>query len=323
MELTKAANRTASAAYYRLPKCLLLDPRYRGLSVGAMVLYALLLDRQSLSERNGWRDAQGRTFVYFTLEAVSEVLDCGLRKAASMLRELEAVGLIARKRMGQGHPTRIYVAAGDGPSAPENPSPRPAQKAGETGENCASKPAEWEGETGENSISAPSQREAPELPKAQGNLTEKNRTEYNNPESNQSGPDGPGPDWSGRDARARFADYFRWRLEWDYLLAEKPEDREQLEEILALLVDTVCSRRKSFTFGGETRPAEVVKPVLLDLTRWHVEYVLECLRKSAKPIRSVRAYLLTALYHAPQTMEAYYAAQARHLLSGKCNTNVT
>ena len=308
MELTKAANRTASAAYYRLPKCLLQDPRYRGLSVGAMVLYALLLDRQSLSERNGWRDAQGRTFVYFTLEAVSEVLDCGLRKAASMLRELEAVGLIARKRMGQGHPTRFYVAAGDGPSAPENPSPRPSQTAGETGEICASKR---------------SQGETPELLKSQGNLTEKNQTEYNNPESNQSGPDGPGPDWSGRDARARFADYFRWRLEWDYLLAEKPEDREQLEEILALLVDTVCSRRKSFTFGGETRPAEVVKPVLLDLTRWHVEYVLECLRKSAKPIRSVRAYLLTALYHAPQTMEAYYAAQARHLLSGNCNINVT
>lgn len=308
MELTKAANRTASAAYYHLPKCLLQDPRYRGLSVGAMVLYALLLDRQSLSERNGWRDAQGRTFVYFTLEAVSEVLDCGQRKAASMLRELEAVGLIARKRMGQGHPTRIYVAAGDGPSTPESPASEPAQKAGETGENSTSKL---------------SQREVPEFPQPQGNQTEKNQTEYNNPESNQSGPDGPEPDWSGRDARARFTEYFHWRLEWDYLLAEKPEDREQLEEILALLVDTVCSRRKSFTFGGETRPAEVVKPVLLDLTRWHVEYVLECLRKSAKPIRSVRAYLLTALYHAPQTMEAYYAAQARHLLSGNCNINVT
>lgn len=300
MEHTKAVKRTASAAFYRLPKCLLQDPRYRTLSVGAMVLYALLLDRQSLSERNGWRDAQGRTFVYFTQEAVAEVLDCGQRKAASMLRELEAAGLIARKRMGQGHPTRIYVAAGDGPSAPEAPPSEPAQKADETCENGASER---------------SQREGPEPPKEQGNQTEKNNPEYNHPESNQSGPDGPGPDWSGRDARARFTEYFRWRLEWDYLLAEKPEDREQLEEILALLVDTVCSRRRSFTFGGETRPAEVVKPVLLDLTRWHVEYVLECLRKSAKPIRSVRAYLLTALYHAPQTMETYYAAQVRRLLS--------
>ena len=308
MEHTKAVKRTASAAFYRLPKYLLQDPRYRGLSGGALVLYALLLDRQELSQANGWQDAQGRTFVYFTLEAVSEALDCGLRKAASMLRELEAVGLIARKRMGQGRPTRIYVAAGDGPSAPESPASEPAQKAGETGENSTSKL---------------SQREVPEFPQPQGNQTEKNQTEYNNPESNQSGPDGPEPDWSGRDARARFTEYFHWRLEWEYLLAEKPEEREQLEEILALLVDTVCSRRKSFTFGGETRPAEVVKPVLLDLSRWHVEYVLECLRKTTKPIRSVRAYLLTALYHAPQTMEAYYAAQARHLLSGKCNTNVT
>ncbi len=308
MEHTKAVKRTASAAFYRLPKYLLQDPRYRGLSGGALVLYALLLDRQELSQANGWQDAQGRTFVYFTLEAVSEALDCGLRKAASMLRELEAVGLIARKRMGQGRPTRIYVAAGDGPSAPESTASEPAQKAGETGENSTSKL---------------SQREVPEFPQPQGNQTEKNQTEYNNPESNQSGPDGPEPDWSGRDARARFTEYFHWRLEWEYLLAEKPEEREQLEEILALLVDTVCSRRKSFTFGGETRPAEVVKPVLLDLSRWHVEYVLECLRKTTKPIRSVRAYLLTALYHAPQTMEAYYAAQARHLLSGNCNINVT
>ena len=308
MEHTKAVKRTASAAFYRLPKYLLQDPRYRGLSGGALVLYALLLDRQELSQANGWQDAQGRTFVYFTLEAVSEALDCGLRKAASMLRELEAVGLIARKRMGQGRPTRIYVAAGDGPSAPESPASEPAQKAGETGENSTSKL---------------SQREVPEFPQPQGNQTEKNQTEYNNPESNQSGPDGPEPDWSGRDARARFTEYFHWRLEWEYLLAEKPEEREQLEEILALLVDTVCSRRKSFTFGGETRPAEVVKPVLLDLSRWHVEYVLECLRKTTKPIRSVRAYLLTALYHAPQTMEAYYAAQARHLLCENRNKNIT
>ena len=308
MDRTQSQERTASTAFYRLPKYLFQDQRYHGLSGGAMVLYALLLDRQELSQRNGWRDAQGRTFVYFTLEAVSEFLDCGLRKAASMLRELEAVGLIARKRLGQGRPSRIYVAAGAGPSAPETPASRPSQKAGETGEN---------------SISKRSQGEALEFPQPQGNQTEKNQTEYNNPESNQSGPDGPEPDWSGRDARARFADYFRWRLEWEYLLAEKPEAREQLEEILALLVDTVCSRRKSFTFGGETRPADVVKPVLLNLSRWHVEYVLECLQKTSKPIRSVRAYLLTALYHAPQTMEAYYAAQARHLLSGKCNTNIT
>ena len=308
MEHTQAVKRKSDAAFYRLPKYLLQDPRYRGLSGGALVLYALLLDRQELSQVNGWQDTQGRTFVYFTLEAVSEFLDCGLRKAASMLRELESVGLIARKRMGQGHPTRIYVAAGDDPSVPETPAARPSQKAGETGEN---------------SISKPSQREAPEFPEPQGNQTEKNQTEYNNPESNQSGPDGPEPDWSGRDARARFTEYFHWRLEWEYLLAEKPEEREQLEEILALLVDTVCSRRKFFTFGGETRPTDVVKPVLLDLSRWHVEYVLECLHKTSKPIRSVRAYLLTALYHAPQTMEAYYAAQARHLLSGKCNTNIT
>lgn len=77
-------------SFYRIPKILLTDRRYKGVSLEAKVLYGLLLDRMGLSARNGW-------------------LDCGKDKVTKLFRELESIGLVERKKQGQGRPTRIYV----------------------------------------------------------------------------------------------------------------------------------------------------------------------------------------------------------------------
>lgn len=85
------------------------DRRYKGVSLEAKVLYGLLLDRMGLSARNGWLDDNGRVFLYFTQEEVMTMLDCGKDKATKLFRELEGIGLVERKKQGQGHPARIYV----------------------------------------------------------------------------------------------------------------------------------------------------------------------------------------------------------------------
>ena len=99
-------------SFYRIPKLLVTDERFRGVSADAKLLYGLMLDSMSLSLRNGWLDAQGRVYIFFTVDEVMELLYCKSEKATRLLAELDSkkgVGLIERVRQGQGKPSIIYV----------------------------------------------------------------------------------------------------------------------------------------------------------------------------------------------------------------------
>ena len=97
--------------FVRVPKALFTNPRYKGLSVNAILLYGILLDRMCLSTKNKDRfiDRFGCVFVYCTLRDICEMLACGHDKATKTLRELEMFGLISRRQQGKGRPARIYV----------------------------------------------------------------------------------------------------------------------------------------------------------------------------------------------------------------------
>lgn len=85
------------------------DERFRDLSTDSKLLYGLMLDRMALSFQNGWRDAESRAFIYFTLEEIQSTLACGHNKAVRLLAELEQYALIERVKQGQGKPAKIYV----------------------------------------------------------------------------------------------------------------------------------------------------------------------------------------------------------------------
>jgi hypothetical protein len=98
--------------FYRLPKILFTESRYKSLSDGAKILYGLMLDRMGLSVKNGWLDDRNRVYIYFTLEDVQEHMNCKHEKAVKLLAELDTdkgIGLIERVKRGQGKPTIIYV----------------------------------------------------------------------------------------------------------------------------------------------------------------------------------------------------------------------
>ena len=96
-------------SFYRIPKLLFHDSRFQPLSTDAKTLYGILLDRMSLSARNGWLDKAGRVFIIYTVQEVQDSLGCADKKATKLLRELEEYGLIERKRRGLGKPDLIYV----------------------------------------------------------------------------------------------------------------------------------------------------------------------------------------------------------------------
>ena len=96
-------------SYFRIPKALFQDRRFRQLSTDARTLSGILLDRISLSVKNGWLDEQGRVYIIYTVREVQESLCCAEHKAVKLFRELEQLDLIERKCRGLGRPSLIYV----------------------------------------------------------------------------------------------------------------------------------------------------------------------------------------------------------------------
>ncbi len=130
-------------SFYRIPKTLLTDPRYKSVSIEAKVLYGLLLDRMGLSVKNGWMDSDKRVYIYFTLENAMNMMDCGHNKAVKLFAELDSNGLIDRVKQGQGRPTRIYVKnfiLPPEPGQPQQPEQAPPPPAPQTAENQQSRP---------------------------------------------------------------------------------------------------------------------------------------------------------------------------------------
>lgn len=113
-----------------------------------------------------------------------------------------------------------------------------------------------------------------------------------------------------------YREILKENIEYDHLRKNLGYDYELLDEILEILVDTVCSTRKMIRIGGEDFPKEVVKSRLLKLDSSHIEYVISSLRENTTKVRNIRAYLLTSLYNAPTTINSYYTALVNHDMYG-------
>jgi len=126
-------------SFYRIPKTLFTDARYKAVPVEAKVLYGLLLDRMGLSARNGWMDENNRVYIYFTVEDAVAQMGCGKDKVVKLFKALDSdtgIGLIERKKQGQGRPARIYVKNFVVPSEPDaEPEPGPSTPETESSES--------------------------------------------------------------------------------------------------------------------------------------------------------------------------------------------
>ena len=108
----------------------------------------------------------------------------------------------------------------------------------------------------------------------------------------------------------------RENISYDDLVREHPYDAAQLDEMVELMVEAVCSRKKNIRVAGNDFPQAVVKSRLLKLDGEHIRFVFDCLRENTTQVRNMKQYLLTVLYNAPATIENHYAAQVNHDLYG-------
>lgn len=105
-------------------------------------------------------------------------------------------------------------------------------------------------------------------------------------------------------------------IEYDCLKQRFGTYREDLDEIVELLVETVCAKRKTTRIAGADFPHEVVRSRFLKLDSSYIEFVMDCLQKNTTEVRNMKQYLLTVLFNAPTTMSNHYTSQVNHDMYG-------
>lgn len=109
-----------------------------------------------------------------------------------------------------------------------------------------------------------------------------------------------------------YRDLVLENIKYDHLCREFTTYREDLDEIVELIVETVCARRKTTRIAGADFPHEVVRSRFLKLDSSHIEFVMECLHNNTTEVRNMKQYLLTVLFNAPTTISNHYTAQVNH-----------
>ncbi len=124
-----------------------------------------------------------------------------------------------------------------------------------------------------------------------------------------------GYDTIGCDRKEEVRELVLENIEYEYI--KHNHDREQLNEIVDLMVETLCSTKDTINVSGDDYPAQLVKEKLLRINSLHIDYVFECLKKTTTYIRNIKRYLLTTLFNAPSTIDNYYSALVNHDFKGK------
>ena len=278
----------AQYSFVRVPKLLLQHEAYQRISSEAKLLYSLLLDRVSLSHKNGWKDKQNRIYIIYPIAEVMEEMNCGKNKAVQLLDELEQkAGLIERKRQGLGKPNLIYVKSFF--RTVDNFGERHFLKF-------------------ENQTSGGLNIKPQEVSESNPTNTDNKKTDINQTDLSFL----PGRESKRNDAYAQYEAYFREELEIPILIQGNRSEKETLEGILDLLAETCSSKRKTIRIAGDDKPIEIVKNRLMKLNSLHIQYVLDCLKENTTYVRDMKQYLLTTLFNAPVTIDSYYQARVNY-----------
>ena len=124
------------------------------------------------------------------------------------------------------------------------------------------------------------------------------------------------------DAYRVYEEIIKDNIDYDILLQDKRIDKDRLNEIVDLILETVCTARKQIRIAGDDYPAELVKAKFMKLNSSHIEFVLDCMQENTTKIRNIKQYLKAVLFNAPSTIDSYYTALVAHdMASGKLYGN--
>lgn len=312
-------NDSEKFTFYRLPKQLFTDAEFSAVSPEAKLLYGFLLDRMSLSMKNGWVDGENRVYIYFTLDEVSEMLGIGKEKAIKLFAELDdknGCGLIRRKRRGQGKPAIIYVMNFVSHDGGENSAgEKTDEKADEKTEKpCAAQTCENPTPSlAQNRLQDFGESEPQEVGKTECNYNKLNYNNINNTDFSDINPisshrEQPRETESDLiDEIDKYRDIISQNIDYEWLKDSYGAD--MADGVLELMVEVICSRRPTIVISGGELPTAAVRARFLKLNCSHIEYVIERLKSCGNRVRNIKGYVLTMLYNSYTTIGYYYTAE--------------
>ena len=255
--------------------------RNRGLSLKAKGLLSLML---SLPEE--WD---------YTTKGLAYICKDGVDSISAGIRELEERGYLRRQRLrnANGQLGAIEYTIMERPIPPKPMQEKPVRENPVQGNPAQENPCQ---------LNIDSSRKDP------FNTHLSNTDSFQ--EEKQKGGEG-----NAKSASEIYRQMILENLEYDHLRQEPTVDQEMLEEIVELVVETVCTSRQTIHIAREDYPAELVKAKFMKLTGEHIQFVMDCMKKNTTKIRSIKQYLLTALFNAPTTINSYYTALVSHDLS--------
>ena len=250
----------------------------------------------------------------YTTKGLARICKDGVDSICAGVRELEEHGYVIRQRVRNpnGQLGAIEYTILEQPRPPE-PKPQKPERENPVLDNP---------EQASPVLEEPEQGNPAQL-NINRSSTEKSKKDLSSTEGSnpvQSIPQTPrGSDRAGRDwmrERENYRELILENIEYDYLIRNHPLDRDRLDELVELMVDTVCSHRETIRIAGDDYPAEVVKSRFLKLNSSHIEYVLDRMRENTTYVRNIKKYLLAALYNAPATIDSYYTSLVSHDMYG-------
>ena len=357
-------------SFYRVPRLLIKDERFKELSSDAKLLYGLMLDRMALSIKNGWFDEENRAYIHYTLDNIMEDLGCAREKCSKVIAELDSkkgIGLIEKKRQGLGKPDIIYVKnfatlearveaekqleSSDNTDVSievqksnfkefENQTSRDSET--ELAEVRKSNFKEFENQTlrdsetelaevrksnfkkFENQTSRGSEIELAEVRESNGNYNNNNYTDmsYTNSinlsvQGQNIGVAQENDTMDGMDEVSAYIELIKQNIEYEHLMTYGEwKDKPLYEELFEVICEVVCVKRKTVRVGGEEYPYELVKSKFLKLDSTHLQYVINCMQNTTTKVSNIKAYMITALYNAPNTINHYYQQEVQHDMYG-------
>ena len=366
-------------SFYRVPRLLIKDKRFKGLSSDAKLLYGLMLDRMSLSVKNRWFDEDNRAYIYYTVEEIMNDLGCSHGTCAKIMAELDnkkGIGLIEKKRQGLGRPDIIYVknfvtACASDPIQDDEKKPDNTDVSTEVQNLDFRTSRSPKGRSSEiqnldfcksnNRTSGNPNSIFQEVQNLDASYTNINYTDINNinpsihlsdnTDNNSNDRISENKEWidipgelssplhndrlqvnsvhlcdgdisqvsSGHsiDNVEAYIEQIKQNIRYDYHIKhDTGQDRELFDELYELICDTVCVSRKTIKIGGENYPYALVKAKFLKLNDSHLEYVITSMQNVTTKIKNICAYLLTALYFAPNTKNHFYKQEVQYDMFG-------
>ena len=307
MKILERLNPTNTGSYNR--------PIAHALGLGAAVVYAALISKQVYYEQHNMLDEEG--FFYSTIADLEESTTLTKRQQRDAIKVLIDKGLIKRKRCGM--PAKRYFRVLDdteliddllkqGEAIINELNPI-AQKC-ENVTSCSDKIVQQE-------VTNCNIKLAQNVPYTINHNI--NKSKENNPNLSIHGNADVidmmdnSAEIVSADERSNYLELIRENIEYDCF---EEKEQEKVDELVEIMLDVVCSAKKTFWVNSEEMPKEAVKSRFLKLTHGHIEYVLLSLKRNTSDVKNIRAYLITTLYNAPTTKDAFFTALVNHDMYG-------